>query len=274
MKRFLSFCILFFILILPVCFAADRTAEDYLKNKKHMPTMKFMAEAAAKTAIKKAVKKEAPGRYKIKFKSYTLSSLKKGIFKYFELQGRNVVLNGVELPYINLKSVTDYNWIDYNQKPIVFKSDMTFEYVIHMSEKSVNDALETEEYKKILRKINKRAYPMFSLSEVEVKIENNKLRIIMSYNFPLSPRETDRTFVVTSGLNVVNNEILPRELAYDKTYGNIPLKKIYNLISLLNPLSFTMKLIENKKSDVKIEKISIEDDIIIINGRIYVKGEN
>ena len=274
MKKFLSFFILIFVLVLPVYSAVDKTSEDYLKNRKHLFSMNFVAETAVKSAIKKALKKEASGRYKVKFKSYTITSLKKGVFKYLEIQGRNVVLNGIELPYTNLKSVTDYNWIDYNQSPIVFKSDMTFAYTIHMSEKSVNNALETEEYKNILRRINKRAYPMFSLSNVKVKIESNKLRIIMSYNLPLAPRETDRTFVVTSGLKIVNNEILPRELAYDKTYGNIPLKKVYNLINLLNPLSFTMKLVENKKSDVKIDKISIEDDIIIINGKIYVKGED
>ena len=273
MKKILVLFLSFFVFGLPVFSTTYKTSEDYLKGKKHPFAMNIVGENIVKPAIKKALKKEAPGKYKIKFKSYTLSSLKKGIFKYFEVTGRNIRIHEIRVPYFNARTVTDYNWIDYNQKPIIFKSDMEFDYVLHLSEDSINDALKTEEYQKILRKINKRVYPLFTLNSVLAKIKNNRIYIIMNYNFPLSPRETDRTFMVSSKLNVVNNEIVPRELSFDSAYGNLPFKKVANLINLLNPLNFTVKLIDDKKGNVKIGKIEILDDIVVINGKIYVKGE-
>lgn len=273
MKKFLSFLIIFTIFILPVFSENNKITEDYLKNNKHLLSMHCMGDFAAKSAIKHSLKKQAPGKYKVKFKGYTLYGLKQGIFKSLEIKGKNITLEGIEIPYFTLQTLTDYNWIDYRQNPVIIKTDMGFKYELHLSEKSINDGLRTEEYLKILRKINKRAYPVFTLNDVQVKIKNNKLHVIMSYNFPISPRENDRTFVVSSGLRIVNNEIFPCNIAFDKAYGNLPLKKVANLINILNPLNFTMKLIDNKKGDIKIEEIKILDDIVVINGKIYVKGD-
>ncbi len=273
MKRFLTFFIIFIVFIMPAFSAADKTSEDYLKGGIHPGNMSFFAEHVVKTALKHSLKKEIPGKYKVKFKGYTLSSIKKGIFKYLEITGKNVTVNEIEIPYFNLKTITDYNWIDYNQNPVVFKSDMKFDYIMHLSEQSINKALETEDYNKILRNINKKAFPIFTLTNVMVKIKNDKLYIIMSYNFPLAPKAKDRTFMVTGKLKVVNNEIMPYDVAFDSVYGNLPIKKVVNLVNLLNPLNFTVKLIDDKKGNCKIEEIKIVDDIVVINGKIYVEGE-
>ena len=144
---------------------------------------------------------------------------------------------------------------------------------MHLSEKSINDALETKEYQKILRRVNKVAYPMFTLNSSMVKIKNEKLYIIMAYNFPISPRSKDKTFMVSTKLKVVNNEVKPFNIHVDSAYGNIPIQKVTNLINMLNPLNFTIKLIEEKKCNCKIDEIKIADDIIIVNGKIFIKGD-
>lgn len=274
MKKFLSFFIVLIIFITPVFSENYKVSEDYLKNNKHPFSMNFMGEIAAKTAIKHALKKQAPGKYKVKFRGYTLYGLKQGVFKNLEVIGKNIKTKDIEIPYFRIKTLTDYNWIDYKQSPIVFKSDMKLEFELQLSEKSINEGLETEEYKNILRKINKRVYPLFTLNEVQVKIKNNKMHIIISYNFPMSPRENDKKFSVSSKLHIVNNEIIPYDVAFDKAYGNFPLKKVINLMNILNPLSFTMNLIDDKNCNIKIEETKILDDIVVINGKMYVKGDN
>ena len=273
MKKFLTLLIITSFLVLPVYAAKDRTTEEYLKGSYHPFAMSFLGENIVNTAIKHALKKEAPGRYKVKFKGYTLSSIKKGIFKYLEITGKNVDADGIEIPYFNIKTVTDYHYIDYNQTPVAFKSDMEFDCIVHLSEKSINDALEKDDYNKILRNINKKAFPMFTIIKVNVKLKNNKMYIIMSYNFPLAPREKDRTFMVSSRLHIVNNEIKPYDISFDTAYGNLPLNKVVNLVNMLNPLNFTAKLIDSKDGEYKIKEIKIEDDIVIINGKIFVKGD-
>lgn len=274
MKKILTLFILSFVMVLPAFSGTDRTSEEYLKSKRHILSMNIAAEKVVKTAIKRSLKKEAPGKYKVKFKGYTLSSLRAGIFKYIEITGKNVVVKGIDLPYFNAKSVTDYNRIDYNQHPIVFLSDMEFDCILHLSEKSINDALDTEEYIKVLRKINTKAYPLFTINKVKVKIRHNKIYIIMSYNFPLKPRDKDRTFVVSSGVKVVNNYIKACDVSFDEAYGNLPMKKVINLINLLNPLNFTVNLVDSKYGEVKVKEIKILDDIVVVNGKMYIKGEN
>ncbi len=200
--------------------------------------------------------------------------MKQGIFKYLEITGKNVTTKkDIKIPYFNIKTVKDYNWVDYNSDPIVFKSDMEFDCITHLSEKTINDALADDEYKKVLNKVNNKAYPLFVINDVIVKIKNDKLYIIMSYNFPIAPKSKDRTFMVSSGLKVVNNEIKTKDVAFDNAYGNLPLNKVTNLVNMLNPLNFTAKLIGDKNSDVKINNIEIKDDIVIIGGKIFVKGD-
>lgn len=275
MKRFLAFFIAVFIFTSPCFSAGDKLSEDYLKNNKNPIKMSFVGENIVKSALKHALKKEAPGKYKVKFKGYTLSSLKKGIFKYLEVTGKNVNFDGVEIPYFNVKTLTDYNWVDYNQEPIVFKSDINLDCELHLNEKSINDTLETDEYEKVLCKINTKIFPMISISNVKVKINDNKMHVKIFYNFPLAPREKDKHIMISTGLKVVNNKICTYDVAFDKLYGsNLPLQKVTNLVNLLNPLNFVIKLIDGNQGEGKIEDIKIIDDIVIINGKIYIKGEN
>ena len=112
MKKFIKIFLILLIILSPIAFAADKTGEEYLKTKKHFSIINPLAESFVRRAIKRAIKKEAPGNYKIKFQGYTLESMKKGIFKYLEITGKNVVSNDIEIPYFNIKTVTDYNWID------------------------------------------------------------------------------------------------------------------------------------------------------------------
>jgi len=275
MKKFLIIFFITSIFVLPVFPKEDRTTEEYLKQNKHISLMNFAGEHLVTKAIKQALKKEAPGKYHVKFKGYTLSSIKKGIFSYLEITGENVLVEDeIKLPYFNIKTTTDYNWIDYNQNPVVFKSDMDFDCIIHLSDTVVNKFIKEKDYQKVLDKVNKKAYPLFKLTGVMVKIKNDRLHTIMSYNFPLAPKEKDRTFMVTSKLKIVNNEIFPDNVSYNSVYGNLPIQKVINLINMVNPMNFVVKMADSKQSKAKIKEIKIVDDVVIINGTIHIKGED
>ena len=49
--------------------------------------------------------------------------MKKGIFKNLEITGTDIVSEGITIPYVHLKSLTDYNYVDYTKDPVEFKSD-------------------------------------------------------------------------------------------------------------------------------------------------------
>lgn len=269
----------FLILLIVVCmscsaFAVDKTSEEYLINRKHAAFMNPLVECIAQSQIKKALKKETGADFKVKFEGYTLSSMKAGVFKYLDITGKNVTIEGVEIPYLKFKTLSEYNRIDYTSDPVLVKSDMEFYYEMHLSEKSINDALKSKEYRKTIQKVNKKAYPLFMLTDVRAKIKNNRVYIIMDYNFPINPAGKNKTFMVSTNFNVINGIIKARDIGLDSAYGNLPLEKVTNLINLLDPLSFTLDLVNTRKCKGKIENVKIEDNIFKVNGRMFVKGVN
>lgn len=272
MKKILLIFFILNLLSTSVYAKVDKISEDYLKNKKHFSIINPIAEMIAEKTIKKSLKKETDGKYKVKFDGYTLSSMKQGIFKNLEFSGKNLIIDDIEVPYLKIKSNSDYNWIDYTQKPFVIKTDMNYAFEIYLTENSINTALNKKEYQARLDKVNNIAYPLFVINNVDVKVQNNKARFSVYYNFPIAPAKRDRVFHVTSGFRVENNKILASNIDYDKNYGNLQKNKVANLINLLDPLSFTLSLIDDKKCNARIENVKIVDNIIQINGKIYVKG--
>lgn len=95
----------------------------------------------------------------------------------------------------------------------------------------------------------------------------------MSYNFPISPSRKDKTFVVKTGLKVERNKISADDISFDSSYGALSADKVTNLINILDPLTFALDLMNTKKCNARIENVKIIDNIIQINGKIYVKGE-
>lgn len=272
MKKFLTFLFASIIFSSSVL-AVDKYSVDYLRNKKHLSPVSPLVESVVQNEIKKSLKKETGANFKVKFKAYNLSSLKAGIFKYIEITGKNVTVEDIFVPYLRFYSISDYNRIDYAKNPIEMKSDMVYAYELNLSEKSINDALKTKEYQKIIQKVNKKAYPLFVLHDVKVRIRNNRVYIIMDYNFPINPAPKNKTFFVSSDFSAENGIIKAKNIGIDKVYGNVPLDKVANLINLLEPLSFTLDMMNSKKCKGKTENIKMVDNILQINGRIFIKGE-
>lgn len=251
----------------------DKSSAEYLKNKRHFAPLNPLVESITEKIIKKSLKKSTGENFKVKFDGYTLYSMKQGIFKNLELKGDNFQISGIDVEYLKLKSITDYNKINYKQNPLIIETDMVYTYELHLTENSINQALAHKDYKKNLDKINNIAYPLLVLNDVDAKIKNNKLRITLSYNFPLSPSKKDKTFVVKTGLKVERNKISAENVVIDNSYGALSAEKATNLINLLDPLTFALDLMNTKKCNARVENVKIIDNIIQINGKIYVKGE-
>lgn len=251
----------------------DGNSAEYLRGKKHFSIMNPIAESFAQRAIKKSLKKETGGKYSVDFDGYTLKSMKQGIFKNLTITGKDLLIEGIEVPYLMIKSISDYNWVDYRQKPPVMKTDMSYAFEMQLTEKSVNTAMDLKEYQKTLDKINNIAYPLFVLKDARIRIRHNKVHIIMDYNFPISPSKKDRTFMVSTNFKVEDNKIRANDIGIDNAYGNLQMNKVSNLVNLLDPLSFTLSLINKKDCNARVENVKIIDNIIHVNGKILVKGE-
>lgn len=272
LRNIIILSLAFFISIPAALSKTDKSSAEYLKNKKHFSIFNPVAESVVQKAIKKSLKKSTGENFKVKFDGYTLYSLKQGIFKNLELEGNDFQINGIDVKYLKLKSLTNYNKINYSQKPLTIETDMVYSYEMHLTEQSLNQALESKEYKKILEKVNNKTYPLFALYGAFINIKNNKLQIIMEYNFPIAPNKKNKQLKVTTGVKVDRNKISTSDIAIDNSCGVLPPDRITNLINILDPLTFTLNLMNTKKCNTRIENVKIIDNIIQINGKIYVKG--
>lgn len=274
MKKFFIFLTVFSLLIIPVFSSEYHYSEDYLKGKHHFSPLNPFVEKIAQGIIKKSLKKEMKGKYKIKLDGYTLGGLKKGIFKYLEITGKNILADDIRIPYFNVKTVTDYNWVDYTKNPIKFKSDIVMDFTVHFSQDSINDAILNKEYQKVIQKVNQKAYPFIMIYDVNVKIRYDKIHFIVEYNFPIMPMNKNKTVMITSGVSVKNGKLKTSDIGIDNPNGNLPVNKILNLINYIDPLSYTFELVKDKNCKAKIEQAEIKNDIIKINGKIYIKKDS
>lgn len=270
MKKVLSLLVIL-LLASGISFAGvDRLSQDYLQNTNHFTITKPLAESVAKRAIKKALKKQTGAKFDIQFEGYTTSSIKRGVFKHIELEGKDVKVDDVTIPYVHLKSLTDYNYVDYTKNPIIFKSDMTYAYDLLLDDEAINTALKDSDYYKVLSKVNKIAKPFFVIKSVRTKIVDNKLYIVTDYNLPLA-KSKDKSFVAQSDFEVINGKIKAKNVSIDTSYGNLGLNKVANLINYLNPLEFTLDLLDDNKHNGTIENVNIVDNKVKVDGKIYVK---
>lgn len=269
MKKIFSF-FLIALMTVNIAFGVDKYSVEYLQGKNHFSLTKGLAESAVKRALKKALKKETGANFDVKFEGYTLSSIKRGVFKSLEISGKDINVEGIKVPYVSLKSLDDYNYIDYTKNPIEFKCDMTYAYDLLLDDEAINSALKNSNYNKTLAKVNKISSPLFIVKGVRTKITDNNLYIITDYNLPLSVTK-DRSFVAQSDFEVINGKIKAKNVRIDTAYGNLGLNKVANLINYLNPLEFTVDVLESGKQKTIIENVNIVDNKVKVSGKIYVK---
>lgn len=274
MKKFLILCIISTILsTIPTFAETDKFSEDYLKNKKHFAIANPLTEGLIERALKKILQKETQADFKVKFSAYTLSSLRRGIFKSIDLEAEDLIVEEIPIPYAHLKSITDYNYVDYKSKPIVFKSNMEFEYELLLSDETINEALKRKEYNEVLGKVNKLAYPLFEIRKVKTKIIDDRLYIAVLYNFPINPKEKNKIFIVSSMFSVKDGKIVASDISLDEAYKKISLRKISNLVNLVNPLEFMLSLLDSKKSKGTVKNLEFVDNKIKVNGTIFIKEQ-
>ena len=67
-------------------------------------------------------------------------------------------------------------------------------------------------------------------------------------------------------------KIKAKNVKIDTAYGNLGLNKVANLINYLNPLEFTIHLLDDNKYNGNIENVNIVDNRVKVDGKIYVKS--
>ena len=233
---------------------------------------RVLSEAIGEKIIKKSIKQNiTSGKIKTDIKSFSTRDLKAGKFKSIELKVEDLSVQDIYISYIHLKTLCDYNYIGQDKNgDAVILDDIPFAIDVVMTADNLNKTMESENYKRIISDINKLSgkFGVFQIESTKVKIKNNQIYYIAEYTLPFVRQPKYAVIVsdlcVKNGkIGFENSKILGNSLSFD-------INKISALINYVNPLDFSLKMQENRDTQINIQNIRIEDDKIIADGILTV----
>lgn len=232
----------------------------------------ILAEKIAQSIIKKEIRKNINGSYKVSLKSYSVADLKKGKFKSLEVQGKNLIMDGVSVSYFDAKTLCKFNYIepDKTTNSATFKEDFWMGYNITLNESDLNSTMKTSSYTKIIDDLNTLAKDLsfFKVDSTRVKIRNNKLYYVVRISIPFVKNPQD--IVMETDLKVRNGDISFVNARIVNEKFSLDIGKLSPILNYLNPLEFSLQILESKNTTVKVQNISIVDNKINISGTIFV----
>ncbi len=245
--------------------------EPYDMNNKFMSVMSsitganFLTEKVAQSLLKKEFAKVIKGDdLKVSIDSYSSKDLKNGIFKSASVKGTKLNVEGVYLSSLEMNTLCNFNYVKQKGNGVVFVEDLPMSVALTMSADDINKTMQSDKYKKVIEDLNRLGFGGVKISSTKAEIKSNKFYYTIGVSLPFV--KSEKTFSVTADLKVKNGKIdFDNTRLTSKTF-NIDLSKIDYIVNYLNPLDFSMKILDNKKANVYIKNINISKNIISADG--------
>ena len=246
---------------------------SYSRFFSHITGNNFLAEKIAQSVIRKNIKKTVDGDINVKIKSYSARDMRAGRFKSFEVNGKNVQVEGVSISKFSLKTICDFNYIhidkDWN---MTVMDDVPMQFDIVITQDDLNKTMASQDYMRMLSDVNKLGGGIFSIESTNLKIKHNKIYYVMKIAVPFVRKTQD--VVICTGLKVTDGEIeFADAKILNKEYA-LNVDKITKILNYVNPLDFSVKILENKDAKLTIKNVSIEDNKISADGILLLLKEN
>lgn len=254
------------------CPAEYKTSNGFSKFMGSVTGTNFVARKTAESIVKKSIERNSKGDFDVEIDSFSAADLAAGRFKSLKITGKNIVSDDVYLSYLNLKTICDYNYIIYNKKnkTATFKENFGMTFGAVMTENDINNSMNSTSYKRLLDDINAigKNTMLYNIKSSRVQFANNKLLYVLKVGFPLVGGT--KTIVISSDVNVHNGKIILAETEVMNEKLKVDLSKITYLLNNLNPLNFSLKILENKDANLQVQEAVIKDNKINVNGIITV----
>lgn len=231
----------------------------------------FIAERIAQHLMKKAIKKSVDGDFKVNIDSYSVRDLKAGKFKSIDVKGKNVSLEGVYISELEFKTLCDYNYITYDKKDgITIMQDVPIGISIAIKEDDLNKTMMSKDYKRLLNDLNSfgGSFNIFQIDSTCIKIKNNKIYYVMKIAIPFIRGTQD--VVMTADLKVKDGDIKFANVQLLNNRSNMDISRISNILNYINPLDFSVKILENKEANFNVRNVSIEDGKIQMDANMVI----
>ena len=218
-------------------------------------TQTKISEAVLKKSISKTLKGDK--NLKVDIESYSAKDLKNGIFKSLLISGENVVLEDIYLSSLELKSLCDFNYVQYDKKGnLTFKEDFPMSFNITMDSDDINNTMKSEKYKKVINDVNKLGLGGIKVASTTSSIRGNKFYYALNIEIPFIKKE--QKVEISADIKVKNGKIDFDNTRLASNSFNLDLKRFDFLMDYLNPLDFSVNIFNNKDAKVYIKNIAIK----------------
>lgn len=232
----------------------------------------FSAEKVGQKIIKKAFTKTASNdNLKVKLDSYSAKDLKNGIFKSLSIKGENVNINDIYLSYLELNTLCKFNYIKQVNNEIVFMEDFPMSFNIDLTATDINKTMQSKNYKRIISDLNKLGNSFgggLQIASTKVAIRSSKFYYIIGISIPFI--KSEQKIVINSDLVVKNGKIDFANTKLVSDTFSLDLKKIDFILNYLNPLDFSVNILDNKEAQVSVDSVSIQGNVIKTKGVVVI----
>ncbi len=267
------------LLVMPVSFTPAADCEfacvkpyDMCNKAGRMVTsatgVNLATQAVAGKIAKRLVKDAATsGAVKVKLKSFSPMDLAAGRFKSFELTGKDFSAEGIYLTALNIKTLCNFNYAVPTSDSVVFKEDFPLAFNVALSEDDLNKTMHSNGYDKLIESLNSTG--VFKILDTQVKIKNDRFVFITKTVVPFVKRPQEMVF--SSDLTVKNGDIKFTDTKIINSAMTLDLSKAAFALNLLNPLNYSLRILEDKNAKMKLEEVHIEDNKIFAQGTIVIQ---
>ncbi len=270
-KNLLSIIILstLFLNVTP-SFAQDNTNEykttsTFVRVTTNMFGYNFITRHIAQNIIKKALNKNVKGDYTVKIDSFSGVDLKKGKFRGMTIDGQNLCLeDSIYFSKLHLETTSDFNYVDYKKKPVVFKTDVPMDYVVEITEDDLNKTIEKDNFFNSFSAM----IPLVSIDKFKFQLTDNKVRLNTAIRFPFSKYIK---FSISGSPKIEDGKIILTDIQTSGTRHDFS-EKIADVMNNYNLLeNIKLNLFNGTDSTMTVKNVKVQDKKICIDGNLVIK---
>ncbi len=235
--------------------------------------MTFLSQAVANSIIKKELRKSMGSKhFRVKMKSFSANDLAAGRFKSLDISGKDLNLDGVYLSKFSASTICDFNYIKATKKSVKFKENFAMKYSMAVTEDDLKKTVLSESYLKFLNSLNIKAggINLLELKNIDLKLKDNRFLFSMYmdnriFNYSV-PFEVD----VSTKMSVQNGQLKLSEIVFQKSNKMLNLSQVSNILNIINPLKYTVNILDNENAKVEIKTLDIKDKKLALDGTVFI----
>lgn len=265
-----------------IAFAGDLTtycAQSYDMSKggtkfiTAITGMNFLSRTIANSVVKNELKKSTGAKgFKVKMNSFSAKDLVDGRFKGLNISGKNLNFDGVYVTDFSANTVCDFNYVKATTKDIKFKENFIMKYNMTISDVDLRKTLLSKNYLTFLNSLNIRvgALNLMELKDVDVKLKADKFYFTLKMNNQIFGKNIPVNLNLSSKMKIESGQFKASEVTLENFNQKVSLTQLTNVLNLINPLNFTVDVLNNKNTKVALNNFDIKGNNIMLDGTFFV----